>query len=206
VGQLRNHLGDNSTDKFEFKAQAYPAPDGTTKAFHCGDTRLVASSVKVYVDGILKVLTTDYTLDAMKGVVEFVAAPAPESDIHISYHFQWFGDDHLEDFLLAGANTLGVDTVGSDSLPVMLRSAVLHFAAYFAYMKKAAETADSLVAAAVGYQVDQSKSFPNWKRLAENAWAQGKAAIDFYNENPLNAGGIGIKITSYRLPNYVPTS
>jgi hypothetical protein len=148
----------------------------------------------------------DYDADLSFGVVTFETAPVVESVLLASYNYQWFLDEQLTSFLLAASNTIGVETEESDTLPIGLRPVLLHFACYYAYMSKAAETADSLVASAEGYSVDQGKSFPNWKRMAENARDSAKAAVEFYNENILQVGGVGIAITSYYHPNYVPRS
>jgi hypothetical protein len=206
VYQLRSLLGDLSTDKFQFKVQAFPATDGITTVFHFGETLLVAGSLEVFLDGLLVEDPTDYTSELETGTIEMLVAPPAESVLQASYHFQWFIDSQAEAFLTNAGNLIGLEFVTDETLPFGLRPALLHFACYYAYMKKAADTADSLVASAEGYQVDQSKSFPNWKRLAENAWEQAKAAIEFFNENPLNVGGIGMAIVSYRIPNYVPPS
>jgi hypothetical protein len=203
--QFRRLLGDTDTDKYTFKTQLLPTPDGVGTIFHTGDTRLVAGTLRVYLNGAL-VDEGDYDADLQTGTVDLDEAPAAESVLLASYNFSWFQDDQLIAFLLTAANTIGMETEEDTTLPVGLRPALLHFACYFAYMSKAAETADSIIASAAGYTVDHSKSFPNWKRMAENAKDSAKSAIDFYNENILSIGGPGIAIVSYRLPNYVPTS
>ncbi len=56
--------------------------DGSTVAFTLDETP-TALSVKVYVDGALQELTTDYTIAA--AVITFVAAPADETKITAKY-------------------------------------------------------------------------------------------------------------------------
>lgn len=202
--QFRRLLGDLPTDKYVFKSQAVPSADGTTVEFFTGDQNLVSGTLKVFVDGVES--SPAPTPDLTNGTFVFATAPVAEVDIQASYQYQWFSDLQLGAFLLAGANVIGVETIDAEDLGIGLRPAVLSFSAYFAYMKKAGEHADSLEAAAEGFTVNQGKSFPNWKRMAENAWAQGKDALQFYNDNILAVGGIGMKITAYRMPDYMPQS
>lgn len=205
---FRRLLGDLPTDKFTFKSQVVPSADGTTKVFHTGDQNLLSGSVKIYVNGALRTETTHYTVDLTNGVIEFLDAfiPTAGQNIEATYHYQWFTDAQLLSFLTGGSNVIGVELITSDDLIIGMRPAACFFACYYAYMKKAGEHADSLEASAEGFTANQGKSFPNWKRMAENAWAQGKDAVDFYNENVLAVGGIGMAIVSYRMPDYLPRS
>jgi hypothetical protein len=211
VLHLRRLIGDDLTDKFNFKIQVIPSPDGQTKVFACGDENLLSTSVKLYVDGIEKIVggvLPTIELVTATGTVYFSTAPQIDVDIQMSYNYQWFTDIQMQTFLTAAANTVGLDGIESEGLPMGLRPAVGWFAAYYAYMNKAGEMAESLTASAEGFTVDQGKSFGNWKRMAENAWQQGREMLDFYNSDPLNTGATGpsFAMVGYRLPNYVPNS
>jgi hypothetical protein len=65
-------------------ATFYPSPiplesvgtgDGVTVAFTLAHPPVLSGSEKVYLNGVLKVLTTDYTIVNATGVITFVIAP-----------------------------------------------------------------------------------------------------------------------------------
>lgn len=59
----------------------------------------LASAPSIYVNGVLKVLTTDYTVDLTTGIVTFVAAPANGAALTWSGTYNWyarFDDDSAE--------------------------------------------------------------------------------------------------------------
>lgn len=203
LAAFRRLLGDTSTDKFVFRQDVDPTPDGVTKHFQLGETNVIEATVKIYKNGAL--MNSGYTLDAPNGVIEFTNPPAIEERIQASFNFQWFNDDQLRGFLDSGANSVAIESFVDDALPIGLRPGVLHLASYFAYMMKSAETADQVSTDAEGFKYDQ-RSFANWKKMAENAKDSAQKAIEFYNLNILNSGGIGIAIRTYRLPDYVPHS
>jgi hypothetical protein len=57
--------------------------DGSTTQFTLAFPFLSRSHVKVYVDGVAKVLNTDYTIDQSTGRVTFASAPAAAAEISI---------------------------------------------------------------------------------------------------------------------------
>ena len=188
ISSLRSLLGDNATDKFEFKVDVFPTPDSVTKRFFVGQTRVDADSLQVYVAGIQTVSGAPsgiVDLDAAKGSFDLGIAPSGSVSVQASFYYQWFTDPELIEFLTSAGTMLGFESIADAGLPVGVRAATLDFAAYYAYMKKAAEFADSLVATAVGYTADQSKSGPNWKDLAKLAYEKGRDKLKLYAENPL---------------------
>lgn len=65
-------FGDDSTTQFQvFKRYSVA---GFT--FDRTITKLVGSTTRVYLEGVLQTLTTDYTIDEDRGLVDFVTAPA----------------------------------------------------------------------------------------------------------------------------------
>lgn len=67
-------LGDDVTTQFQvFKRYAFAGGATTHDRFL---TKLVASTVRVYLDGVLQTLTTHYTVDADRGNINMVTAPA----------------------------------------------------------------------------------------------------------------------------------
>lgn len=90
-----DHLGDGSemiklykkpiasvTSVSRLYQEAVGTGDGTTVLFSLDNTPVGA--ISLYVDGVLKTLTTDYTIDGAD--ITFVAAPADESDITAKYY------------------------------------------------------------------------------------------------------------------------
>jgi hypothetical protein len=59
---------------------------------------LIAATVKVYLSGVLQ-LAAAYTVDADLGLVTFVAAPAPGTQIVVAYQHTLISDTDLTTFL-----------------------------------------------------------------------------------------------------------
>jgi hypothetical protein len=211
IARLRSALSDLPTDKFIFRQDVVPEPDGTAKVFFTGDTRLVSGSLQVFKDGVLQV-SGDFDSgvspnpDYEKGQFALTAAPPINSVVQASYNFQWWFDPELIDFLTNAANTLSIETAFDAALPMGARPVVLSFAAYYAYMYKAAEYADALVVTSEGYQADRSKSHPNWRAMAQQAWETAQKQLELFASDPLKLGGPAIKLVHYRLPSLVPRS
>lgn len=205
IATLRSLLGDNVSDKFEFKADVFPSVDGVTKKFFVGQTRVVPNSLSVYVDGNPAVSGAPsgvVAIDHETGTFDLGVAPSGSVEVQASFRYQWFTDAELTDFLTAAGNLLNFETIDDPALPLGVRGAMLDFAAYYAYMKKAAEFADSLVATAAGYEADQSKSGPNWRDLAKLAYEKARDKLKLYVENPLGAATPEVRFIAFRLANW----
>lgn len=188
ISSLRSLLGDNATDKFEFKVDVFPTPDGVTKRFFVGQTRVLENTLQVYVEGVQAVSGAPsgiVEIDYEKGSFDLGTAPSGSVSVQASFYYRWFTDPELTEFLTSAGTMLGFEAISDAGLPIGVRAAVLDFAAYYAYMKKAAEYADSIVATAVTYTADQSKSHPNWRDLAKTAYEKARDKLKIYTENPL---------------------
>ncbi len=202
IANLRSLLGDGPSDKFEFKADVFPTPDGVTKKFFVGQTRVVPDTLSVYVDGNAAVSGAPsgvVDIDFEKGTFDLGTAPSGSVQVQASFNYQWFTDEELASFLLASANLLNFESIDADGLPIGVRGAALDFAAYYAYMRKAAEFADSLKAEAAGYTADQSKSGPNWRDLAKLAYEKARDKLKLYVENPLGIATPELRFIAFRL-------
>jgi len=71
--------------------------NGITNGFKASMYPFIASTLVVKVNGVTKTLTTDYTVDAVKGIVTLVAIPSENDEITIDYTF---GVDAFEEFWL----------------------------------------------------------------------------------------------------------
>lgn len=202
VSSLRRLLGDGTTDKFEFRVGGQPAPDGITTRFFVGQPRVVGASVQPFLNGAA--LYASGTLDADRGTLEVPTAPAVSGTLEFSYYFQWFTDAELEEFLTQAAAVVRYESVADEGLPVALRPAVLDFACYYAFMRKAAEYAETLEASAGGVSTTQKGSHPNWRSLAEAAFKNGKAKLELYAENPVGSAAPGMRFVSFELPRFQP--
>ena len=69
--------------------------DGTSKDFYIAQ-KSVTSIDKVYVDGVEKTLTTDYTVDTTNGIVSFISAPQQAMD---NVDIYWTLDDGDRDII-----------------------------------------------------------------------------------------------------------
>lgn len=203
VATLRSLLGDGDTDKYEFKADVVPTPDGLVTKFFCGRTRLVTSPL-VYVNGAEEAPPTG-SIDLATGTFELGAAPT--GSVQTSFYYRWFTDTELQTFLNEAALLLRYTGTTDPALPEGVRPIVAEFAAYYAYRRKAGEWAESVVASAGGYTADQSRPAPNWRALADAAWKNAKEKLDLYVDNPLTGSKApGMRFVAYGLPPYTPLS
>lgn len=74
--------------------------DGERTMFHVEHRPVLSTpALKVYVDDVLQVVTTDYTLDATNGIVTFVDTPSVNSKVVFEYYSVVFTDDEVQLFL-----------------------------------------------------------------------------------------------------------
>jgi uncharacterized protein (TIGR02217 family) len=76
--------GDGATTAFQIIKTYEP---GASVPYTRRITRPVGSTVQVFVDGVLKTLTTHYTLNADTGVITFLSAPANATVITVTCEF-----------------------------------------------------------------------------------------------------------------------
>lgn len=204
IVSLRRRLSDSANDKYRHFMDVDPDPDGVHRVFAVADSRLVDDTLKVYIDG--EENTPDAAdIDLLKGTFE-IDAPDEGADIKASYYFQWFTDSELEEFLTQALRLLTFDSVTDTTIPAGLRTAILSFAAYYAYMKKAAEAAAVINASSAGFTSDNSEEHPNWMNLAKMALEAAKEELETFNETPVGANRPAMRFVAYRLPRYVPRS
>lgn len=194
---LRTLLADSDGDKFEFKVPVYPVPDGVTKVFSLGRLNIIEDSAVVYLNGA----ETDVDLTPAQGNIEFSRAPAVSGSVLASFGYQWFTDAQILQFLESSCQLLGFETI-PDVAPVQLRPVVLDFASYQAYQFQAALAAEELVVSAGGYTAQQSRTHPNWAKLAETAFARAQAKLKIYTDAALGTASPALAFTSFTLPNY----
>jgi len=205
IASLRRRLSDGPTDKYVHQMDVDPMPDGVTRRFAVPDSRLVANTLLVTLDSVAVVPSS---ADLDEGTFVLASAPTATQKLAGSYYFQWFNDDELEEFLGSGSEMLGYDDgVEDETLPTQIRTVVLSFAAYYAYMKKAAQTADSMQASSSGFTSDTTRQHPNWMALAQMAWEQAKSELETVNTiTPTTTVAPAMRFVSFRLQRYVPRS
>lgn len=92
IQSVRMNLGDFLTPAVDKEIG-----DGDTKAFVL--THKHVQDYYVYIGGVLKEETTDYTVDTNSGVVKFVTAPADEAEVKVEYNYAGFTDTDLTTLL-----------------------------------------------------------------------------------------------------------
>lgn len=78
--------------------------DGETTIYQLSHAPV--ADVQVWVNNVLKVITTHYTIDLEAGVVTFVTPPPVEHLVEIKYTFSVFGDAELLEFLTLDGSVL----------------------------------------------------------------------------------------------------
>lgn len=71
--------------------------DGTETEFWFANSNIIPGTQDIYLDGVKKTLTTDYTIDNVTGKVTFVTAPADGAEITADYDL---GLDAYNDFVI----------------------------------------------------------------------------------------------------------
>lgn len=197
---LRRRLSDAADDKYVHQMEVDPEPDGIQTTFAVPDSRLVPDTLEVTLDGVT-IVPDDIDLNAGRFTL---SAPDSNQKLRASYYFRWFTDDELADFLGQSCQLLGgYDGVEDESLPAGLRPAVLGFGCYYAYMKKAAESAESVSASAGGFSTDTNRQNPNWLAMANTAWANAERERGAFAE-PIGEQKPAMAFVAYRLHRYVP--
>jgi hypothetical protein len=72
--------------------------DGSETTFYVDYENVIADSQKIYIDGIEKVMTTDYTFDNGTGKIEFLSAPLLDETITADY--KAWPSDKYKDFVI----------------------------------------------------------------------------------------------------------
>lgn len=201
VASLRRRLSDGVTDKFVHQMDVDPTPNGLHRVFAVPHSLLVPDTLTVFLEG--EPLESLIDLDEVAGTFE-IEPPDEGQKLFASYYYQWFTDAELEEFLQQAAQLLNFTGVVDDSLPVGLRTAVQSFAAYYAYMKKAANSAPAMVASSSGFTSDTSKEHPYWMDMAKMAWDAAQQEVETFNENPVSAVRPALRFVAYRMARYVP--
>ena len=205
IASTRSLISDGAGDKFEFKTPVAPTPDSVTTRFFVGQTRLVADSLEVYHNGVQVAPSGIEDIHLDKG--SFTYAPsgvAPSGDITASFYYQWFKDDEITQFLYEAANMLSFESPSGDVIAIGLRPTLQQFALYNAYMRKAAEFAETVTASAGGYTFDRKAAHPNWAGLADKAFKNGQDKLKLYLDDPLSSQSPQIAIIEFRLNRYQP--
>ncbi len=205
LASLRSSLGDGVSDKFEYKTSVFPTPDSVTTQFFVGQTRVVPDTLRIFHQGVE--VSPSGTPDYATGA--FLYAPgsvAPSGEVEASFYYQWFSDAELTSFINDAASIFGFETLDDGALPVRLRGAILDFAAYTAYMRKAAEYAETVEASAQGYTFNRGKAGPNWKELAAASLKAAEDKVKLFVDNPAGNALPQLRFLAYRLRVYVPPS
>lgn len=83
-------------DRYEFD-QATITPNGTDTLFNLPNYPVLDASQSVYVGGVLKTETSDYTIDNDTGVIVFTSAPTDA--VVVTYKYSILSDEAIQDYL-----------------------------------------------------------------------------------------------------------
>lgn len=205
ITSVRSLISDGASDKFQFKTPAYPTPNLVSTRFFVGETHVVPGSLEVYHNETKIAVSGLSDVDYCKG--SFTYAPlgmAPSGQLLVSFYHQWFSDEDIVEFLNEASNMLQFTSYADETIVIALRPTLMQFALYNAYMRKAAEFAETVSASADGYTFSRGAAMPNWKALAELAYKTGQDKLKLYLDNPLSAAEPQMSFVVYRLINYVP--
>ena len=106
-----------TSDKPQYD-RALATGDGTTIEYELPNAPVLAGTAKVYLNGTLQTLTTNYTIDEALGLVTFVAAPANGASIAITYKHTILSDADITTYSTLTGDTryaaaMALDTIAS---------------------------------------------------------------------------------------------
>jgi len=212
IANLRTRLSDQATDKYVHQSLVDPEPNGVDTEFAVPDTNLIGI-VTVYIDGQAITALPDLDLEEDPPQDEYldrvagrivIAAPDEGQKLRVSYYFQWFTDSDLQAFLTQASQLLGFESVEDGALTVQLRTPLLSFAAHYAYLKMAANSAQAVSTAAAGFEGDNTKEHPYWMDLAKEAWDTAQKELETASTNPASSIKPHMRFVAYALSRYVP--
>lgn len=116
LSSIRSQVSDDGADHLVVDGQLSGDQDGTNARFTVGHHPVNATGFQVRVNGVLKTLTTHYTLDDDLGIVEFTAGNIPVAADIVRGTFTWFTypDDTYYEFIANGGQFFGIPATGAD--------------------------------------------------------------------------------------------
>ena len=181
---VRTGLDDSTTSKFVQLEDLSAQMAGTNKIFSLAHRPLVAGSYTVRVDGVVLTITTQFTVDDVKGLITL--ASAPTSSINVDYNWYDFSDSQITDFINGGLQDIGYSSglanVATDILtvPQPLLHAVEHYATYHGAISLVAKTARLFDAGAGKKHVSKMAIAKKYQDLAEFHSKEGDRARDSF--------------------------
>ena len=178
--------------------------DAVNKRFYLAYQPIVTASAKVYQNGTLLTLTTNYTIDEETGIITFVAIPAVGTKIEVDYYYNWFNDASYTSFLDNASQSLGFASATITSIPEGLIPATLKFVAHYYYKARAAFYANRFNSSTAGQTVNVDVITKNFKDLATECWEEAiELRNDYYKKfgqqnQPASA------VTAPSISNYTP--
>jgi hypothetical protein len=139
---LRQLLSDGPTDKYRWRKQVYPAPNGLTTSFKTFEFRRITdftnsvSPLGIYKNGVLLSNNEVVSDEVSTGDFVLTTPPVDGDMIETTYYVQWFNDNELQGFLVSASEWL----LFSDqyvNIPDGLRPSAKKFATSEAYQKLA---------------------------------------------------------------------
>jgi hypothetical protein len=199
ITQCRQEVGDTGVNRESMvRDERLEGVDGTNKRFSVlyfpiapGPTvGTYDFQLRKTVAGVTTLLTivTDYSLDAVNGVVATVAAPAAGDPIDVllaTYHFLWYPDTDYYGFVIGAASIVGVNptqTLGTDALRAAdcmtklgdpFLDSMRKFVGHLFNKRRAVEYATRFASSAGGQSVNTDAVTANFKKLADEFFQEG---------------------------------
>ena len=217
---VRQEIADEEDGKIVFEySPLLGLQDGANKDFQIPQSRIVASSLKVFKNKVLLVLTTDYVIiNAKTGEIQFVAAPKIEDEITVTFLFTWFIDTELDRHLNRSANDMGFATYhtgsktvsGSETTDILsdmpngLKGALILGGAYHAAKALVSRLAVKYDISAGDHSYTPSQMADKYDGLTEKLWESFKEARDAFYQGQGRQFQPSIETKGYVLPSITP--
>ncbi len=195
VNSVRSLVGDLGTEQMQTVRQEglTGTVDGTNKLFSVYRYPVVTGSLRIWKDNTLLTITTDYTVDLVRGEVTMVDAPTLGQVIEASYRFLWFPDDGYHQFIISGAGECGITGTGgtnadlATSLLAVAPEGIIQpirlFAACHYNFRRADQSAHEFNASAGGQSQSVDSSTKNFRDVGKSFCERAKQARDdFYKD------------------------
>lgn len=191
--------------------------DGVNKDFQIPQDRINATTLKLYKNGSILTVTTDYSvIDASQGMIRFVVSPNEADTIATTFNWIFFMDVELDHFLNRAANEFTIASYHTDAgfgetIPILpsdipdgQKPAILLLAAYRAAQALATRYATRYDSSTGEQDAKASQMAERFDKMAERL---RKLALDARNDFYQGQGAQyrpSQKSVGYRLPPWTP--
>ena len=199
IVKVRTSLGDSAAGKLQ-RGENLPKPDGSTTIFFLQNFNVVAASVFITQDSVIR-SQAGFTLDGPNGIITFNTAPlATLTTFRADYNYYVATDAEYTEFINDALSMLGLTDV--TAVPQGLEAAFVTLAKYGYFTKRATDYATRYNSNAGGAMFAVESVCANFTALADKAFTQGNDMRDDYYKRQGRRSAPASGSVAYDPPDY----